>query len=140
MRVKNFSVAGNLAANAFDLRCAILLASKRCDSLPRRAGRSAPRLGNKVLERRNRTNRFGLVRVLCFILGRGRVLRPTRPLVDCACVPTISLFDPPTYTIASLRDVLASFRHGESPTGETRLRDGRTSTAAAPQGFGQDVC
>jgi hypothetical protein len=56
----------------------------------------------------------------------------TRPLVDCACVPTISLFDPPTHGIASLRDAIASL-------GETRQPGVRTSTAAAPEGTGQDV-
>jgi hypothetical protein len=58
--------------------------------------------------------------------------RPTRPLADCACVPSISLFDPPTYFVVSLREAIVSF-------GETQQREERTSTAAAQEGTGQDI-
>jgi hypothetical protein len=119
---KYFWRAVKMAANSFDSPRGFLLSK---DHRARNA--------HKVLERRNYTNRFGLVRVLCFILGgRGRVLRHSRPLADCACVPTISLFDPPTYVVASLADAIASLA-------EARPLDERTSTAAAPQGNGQDV-
>jgi hypothetical protein len=60
------------------------------------------------------------------------VLGYSGPLADCACVPTISLFDPPSYVVASLRDAIVSL-------GETPLDDGRTSTAAAQTGNGQDI-
>jgi hypothetical protein len=62
----------------------------------------------------------------------------TRLLADWTCGPTISLFDPPTYVVASLGDALTSFRHGEGSLGETRPRESRPSTAAAQQGLGQD--
>jgi hypothetical protein len=74
----------------------------------------------------------GFASFVLFLEGALRVLRHSRPLADGACVPTISLFDPPTYDVASLSGAMASF-------GETRLREVRTSTAAAPQGTGQDV-
>lgn len=56
----------------------------------------------------------------------------TRPLVTWFCEPTISMFDPPTYVVASLRDTISSF-------GETRLREARMSTAAALPGLGQNA-
>ena len=50
------------------------------------------------------TRRNGLVRVLYFLLaGRGRVPSKAWPMVKCFCEPTISVFDPPTYVVASLR-------------------------------------
>jgi hypothetical protein len=51
------------------------------------------------------TRRNGLVRVLYFLLaGRGRVPSKAWPIVKCFCEPTISVFDPPTYVVASLRE------------------------------------
>src|SRR5262245_24146634 len=53
------------------------------------------------------TRRIGLVRVLYFVfMGRGRLPSKTRPLVNWSCEPTISVFDPPTYVVASLRKPL----------------------------------
>lgn len=50
------------------------------------------------------TRRNGLVRILYFLLaGRGRVPSKAWPIVKCFCEPTISVFDPPTYAIASLQ-------------------------------------
>ena len=50
------------------------------------------------------TRRNGLVRILYFLLaGRGRVSSKAWPIVKCFCEPTISVFDPPTYVVASLR-------------------------------------
>ena len=50
------------------------------------------------------TRRNGLVRILYFLLaGRGRVPSKAWPIVKCFCEPTISVFDPPTYVVASLR-------------------------------------
>ncbi|MCI0333413.1 MAG: hypothetical protein L0228_09340 [Planctomycetes bacterium] len=64
----------------------------------------------------------------------------TRPLVNSFCEPTISVFDPPSYVVASAAaDALASLRHGESSIGDTRPREARTSTAAAQPGMGQDI-
>jgi hypothetical protein len=140
--------AAKMATNSFDARCGVLLSrdavatcnkareqgSQAEGSSPCSLLAALPSIDHKVLERRKSTNRFGLVRVLCFLFtGRGRMLRQTRSLADGACVPTISLFDPPTDVMSSLREVLSSL-------GETRSRDERTSTAAAPEGTGQDVC
>jgi hypothetical protein len=66
--------------------------------------------------------------------------QPPWPLAHCACVPTISLFDPPTYVVASLREALTGFCQGESANGEARPREERTSTAAGLMGTGQDCC
>jgi hypothetical protein len=50
------------------------------------------------------TRRNGLVRILYFLLaGRGRVPSKAWPIVKCFCEPTISVLDPPTYAVASLR-------------------------------------
>jgi len=56
----------------------------------------------------------------------------SRPLMDFFCEPCISLFDPPTYVVASLRDAVASFN-------EARRTESPISTAAAPLGIGQEV-
>jgi hypothetical protein len=72
-----------------------------------------------------------MVRVLCFFLGRERMPTASRTLTSLACEPTISLFDPPTYIVATLREAIASLTEAcardESPR----------STAFAPPGLGQ---
>lgn len=72
-----------------------------------------------------------MVRVLCFILGRGRMPTAPRTLANLACEPTISLFDPPTYIVATLREAIASL--AETCTFDESPR----STAFAQPGLGQ---
>jgi hypothetical protein len=82
-------------------------------------------------ERRHAKLRIGFFRVLCFALGgRGRLPMETRPLVKRYCEPTISVFDPPTYPVASWHDATSN-SHDPS------VREALWSSAAAPPGLGQ---
>jgi hypothetical protein len=122
---KKFFVAAQIVGNCFDSRAHILISTRVLET----RGVSASLRTSSGLERSSSTSlksRFRLIRVLCFALaGRGRMPTETRPLVTWFCEPTISLFDPPTYVAASLRDAIASF--------------GETSTAAAQPGLGQNA-
>ena len=58
----------------------------------------------RVFERRITKSRFGLVRVLYFVLrGRGRLPTQTWPFVNRICEPCVSVFDPPNYVVARLQ-------------------------------------
>jgi hypothetical protein len=84
-----------ILANRFAWPLANLLFRRRC---------ACGSLINIELERRNTKRRLGLVRVLYFFLGgRGRMPTNTWPFVNRICVPGVSVFDPPTYVVASLR-------------------------------------
>src|SRR3954451_23054021 len=91
---KIFSRALQISENAFASRAPILLSHSCCLLL----------CAKQVFERRNITRRTGLVRVLYLMLaGRGRMPRKTWPIVNWSCGHTISVFDPPTYVVASLK-------------------------------------
>lgn len=65
----------------------------------------------------------------------------TRLLAGWSSKPTISLFEPPAQGIAFVAggaNACVSFRDGESPIGETRLRELRT-IAASCEGPGHDI-
>jgi hypothetical protein len=64
------------------------------------------------------------------LVGRGPMPKRAPPLVNGTCVPTISLFAPPTYLQARFRDVNECF--GEAP------REAESKAAAQP-GKRQDV-
>jgi hypothetical protein len=63
----------------------------------------------------------------------------TRPLVTGVCEPTISVFDPPSYVVASLREVIASFE-GTRPRNHASLDETRPRVAdvdrCGPSGHG----
>ena len=63
----------------------------------------------------------------------------TRSLVNGVCEPTISMFDPPSYVVATLREVIATFDEALPQRIRVSERLGHVSNAAAQPGTGQDV-
>jgi hypothetical protein len=118
---KNLLRRIKISTNTFDGRCGDLLIQSSLSFVPHQ----------HVSKGGFITRRFGLVRVLSFVLvGRGRMPGKTQLMDDWSCEPRISLFDPPMHVWANPDWTHASL-------GETRLRV--ESSAAAQYGLGHDI-
>jgi hypothetical protein len=114
---KNVFAAHQIVSNRFDSRAHDLISKMlSCDG-DRRAAIQVADAKQGLRKEGFFTSRIGLVRVLCFTLGRGRLPTATRTLASIGCVPAISLFDPPTYVAATLSIAAVSFtEHAASAT------------------------